>query len=72
MEKVKTIPIFRAKLAARLIEEGFIVDHTDKNRENKNKLAYYFRFCPSIYDYLNENSKKKEVRGNGKRTKGSS
>lgn len=64
MEKIKTIPVFRARTAARLIEEGFVVDHTDKDQKCKSKLVYYFRYCPGIYDYLNENSKKKEVRGN--------
>lgn len=66
MEKTKTIPVFNQKLVAKLLEEGFVVDHTDKNRKNKDKLVYFFRFCPGIYDILNEKGNNKGVRRNAR------
>ena len=62
----KMIPVFSQNTAARLMAEGFVVDHMDNNYKKTNQKVFYFRYCPGIYDVLNENSRKKEVRRNAR------
>ena len=57
MSELKFIPVFSAKLAGALMQEGAIVDHMADNKENPSKKVYYFRYFPGIYELLNAKGK---------------
>lgn len=47
------VPIFSLRLAAYLMEQGYILDHTDTNKKDSRLKVYYFRLAPGIYGDMN-------------------
>ena len=43
MEGKKTLPVFSLPIASRLMKEGYVLNHTARNRNNRNMIVYYFR-----------------------------
>jgi len=50
MEKVNTTPIFSLRIASRLMEEGYVIDHVDRNKNCKYLRVFYFRDTPGLKD----------------------
>lgn len=43
MNDKRTLPVFSLTIASRLMKEGYVLDHTARNRNNKKMIVYYFR-----------------------------
>ncbi len=48
MEKVSTTPVFSLRVASRLMADGYIIDHTDRNKNCKYLRVFYFRDTPGL------------------------
>lgn len=46
--KEKTLPVFNIRVASRLMAEGYIIDHTDINRNKRHWRVFYFRNTPGL------------------------
>lgn len=44
----KTLPVFSIGIASRLMAEGYIIDHTDINRNKRHLRVFYFRNTPGL------------------------
>ncbi|MCI5498488.1 MAG: DUF5659 domain-containing protein [Clostridiales bacterium] len=44
----KYIPVFSKRLAERLFSAGYVIDHTDVNRNNNEWKVFYFRESPKV------------------------
>lgn len=67
------IPVFSFKLARRLINKGYILNHTNKNNNYPKLKIYFFRDAPGLKDeiaaYQREVAIKKEDRNTNARAK---
>jgi hypothetical protein len=48
----KTIPIYSLRLARKLMNKGYFLNHTDRNRVYPDLKVFYFRYAPGIYDEI--------------------
>lgn len=50
MRKINTTPVFSLRIASRLMAEGYVIDHTDRNKNCKQLRVFYFRDTPGLKD----------------------
>ncbi len=43
MDEKRTLPVFSLPIASRLMKEGYVLNHTARNRNHKGMIVYYFR-----------------------------
>ena len=48
MNEKRTLPVFNLLIASRLMKEGYVLNHTARNRNHKNMIVYYFRNVPGL------------------------
>lgn len=53
-ENVKYVAVFSYPLALFLMREGWVVHHTDDNKNDPKRKVYYFSYAPGIYDDMNK------------------
>ena len=60
-----TVPVFSKNLVIRLLEKGFILNHTQNNLNNPCLKVFFFKNSPGIDEEINKYQA--EVRGNARR-----
>lgn len=61
MGELKYVPVFGESLAQELAKEGYIIDRYGENKKKQGQRIYYFRYCPGIYQDMNEISRRAKV-----------